>query len=285
MMTHKILKSGVLAVIIGTFCFASNATAQVLMSYTKPYKEVQLAISQPGTIYRLNVELGDRVTTDDVIAELDNRVLHASRKLAALRESSRAEIDAAKAGAELAKRRWQNIKLVHKNGHASVTEFESVRLESDRAQAELQLALEKIDEARVDIERIEAEIEQRIARSPIDGIVTQLPTDPGEYISSSEPSVATIVQIDKLRASFHLSTAQALQLTLGSRANLILTLSDQHQTIEAKIQYISSVTESDSDTVQVDVVIDNAKEKIRSGLPCEFVMPLTSFAKRKQTVR
>ena len=265
--------------------FACGVQAQVLTSYTRPYKEIDLAISQPGTIRALNVELGDRVRVGEVISELDNRALEAAKKLALLRESSRAEIDAAKAGAELAKRRWLNIKRVHEDGHASVTEFESVRLEWDRAQAELQLAVEKIDQARVEIERIEAEIEQRLARSPIAGVVTKLPTDPGEYISSSEPSVATIVQIDKLRASFHLTTTQALELTPGNRVDLILIVGDQKEKIGGLIEYISSVTDSDSDTVRMDIVIDNPDGQVRCGVPCQLLMSAALIANQEQRTR
>ena len=47
------------------------------------------------------------------------------------------------------------------------------------------------------LDQIDAELQQKVIRSTIDGVVIEVHRRPGEYLSSSESKLATVVQLDK----------------------------------------------------------------------------------------
>ena len=103
-------------------------------------------------------------------------------------------------------------------------------------------------------------------RSPIDGVVSEVFREVGEAFVASDPRVATIVQLKKLRARFSASPGLAAKFAPGQTVSLLVT--DAQQIVVGEVELIAPVIDARSGTVQVVIVIDNPDERIRSGARC-----------------
>jgi RND family efflux transporter MFP subunit len=259
----------------GTLFWQPGTTAaQVLQAFTEPIEHSELATSQSGTLFEIRVKLGESVRKGQIIASLDTRSLQASLKTAQLRAATTAEVTAAQAKQRQAQLQLEKLKSVIEKGHATQFELEKAEIELVVAESELELAQEKHAEHQADVERIQAEIEQRITRSPFDGTITQIHLALGEFASSANPNIATVVRLDRLRVKFYLATADARRLT----ASQTVPVDVDGVPAEGEIEFLSPVTDPKSGLVRVDVLIDNPRGTYRAGLPCRLAIanPTTS---------
>ena len=246
-----------------------SAISQITRAFAEPFEKRLVAAIQPDVVALLKVKEGSQVKAGDVLAELDNQVLKQSLRIAELRSESNSAIAAAEASLKIRKRKLDKLVPLLQRGHANQAEIEVAQSEFEAAAAELSLAREKKRESQIEVQKISAEIERRIIRSPIDGVVTQIHCKPGEYIASSERQLATVVNLDKLRIRFYLLAASAAKLRVSEKVDILY--GQDKRRIIATIEYVSAVTDPDSGTTRVDVLIDNSRRRLRSGTFCEWV--------------
>ncbi len=260
----------ILTSIVTSLTFALTAVsicnAQVTHSFTEPVDRRELAAAQPDIVGNVFIREGAKIEADQILAELDNRVLKQALKIAELRASSDSQIHSAKATFEITKRKYEKLRPMLENGHANPVEVEKARAEFASAAAELQLAKEKKQEYGFEVEQIRAEIETRVIRSPFPGVVTEIHFRPGEFIASNERQLVTVVRLDKLRARFYLLSETVEKLREGQKVRLLMG-SEQKPEVGV-IEFVSPITDADSGTSRVDVLINNKNQKWRSGSVC-----------------
>lgn len=216
--------------------FAFTVRADV-PGYTEPYKTITVSAAEAGVIKELPVEEGTVVKQGQILARLDVAQLDA-------------ELDIAKIQAELQRTKVERLDELARSQRAAKEEL-------DRSRADL-----KIREA--EIRKIQAAIETRTMRSPVNGVVTEIKREPSEAVSMNSPHVLTVVQIDRLIVNLFLPQARAEKLKTGGSAPLLLGESSSRT--PATVEFISPVTDAASGTVRVKFVLDNTGGKLRSGV-------------------
>ena len=254
-----------IAVAIST-SLIGKAQAQVTRSFIEPVESRLVAATQPDVLTVLSVREGDKVSSGDVLAELDNSVLRKNLQIAQLRADSVSEIKSACANIKIAQKRFEKLTPMLEKGHANPAEVEKAKAEFESAEAELELAHEKKTEFELEVERIKAEIERNVIRSPIDGFVTEIHCRPGEYISTNDRKLVTVVRLDRLRVKFFLLDSTARELKAGQ--SIRVEVGHKREPVDGKIEFVSPVIDADSGTSRVDVVIENKDAAIRSGSVC-----------------
>lgn len=219
----------------------ATATAAEVPGYTEPYKTITVSSSEPGVIAEVLVEEGARVKKNQVLAKLDTA-------------QHEAELDIAQSNTELQKSKVAKLVEIARSQRIAQEELE-------RARTDL-----KVREA--EVRKIEAVIANRIMRSPVDGIVSEIKRDPSEAVSLASPHVLTVVQIDRLLVNLFLSPARASRLKVGDQVNL--TLGETAQKAVGTVEFVSPVTDAASGTVRVKFVLDNAKGEYRSGTTAQL---------------
>ena len=247
--TTFITRPGVLLV-FGLWPFAFSARLAVLLlllaplraddslGYVEPYRIITLSAAEPGVIAEVLVKEGDPAKKGQILAKLDTATLQA-------------ELEIAQAEAKLQATRKQRLDELATASRASPDELEKARADLTIKDAQ--------------VRKIQAMIETRLLRSPVDGLVNEIKRDPGEAVSLASPHVLTVVQIDKLTANLFLPPACALALKPGGTATLLL---DDREKIPATIEFISPITDPASGTVRVKFIIENAAGQLRSGVRC-----------------
>jgi RND family efflux transporter MFP subunit len=240
---------------------------QTLQGFTEPYETVLVAAPEPGIIDSIAVREGDPVAEGQVIASLDSQVLQASLATAKARAEAHGKLAAAEAASDLQQRRVRKFQSLRQQGHASPEELEQAETELAIAEANLVAAREELRLHELEAHRIRVGIERRVIRSPLDGVVLHIHKNVGESVAAGDTQVATVVQLTALRVTLYLPTEQARHLSPGGT----IPLKTADGAVAAgQIEFVSPVTDSESGTVRVVAVIDNAQGRYRSGVRCEL---------------
>ena len=261
---------------LAVFCNGSYAVAQrstdthrITKSFTEPFEKSIAASAETGIIVQSKVKEGDRVQVGDILAKINQSVLVASLKIAKARAESTARFDAAKSQVELVASQLEAVRSLVEDGHTNKYEVQQKEAEYQTAYAEFRSAQDEMGLNRLEVGRIEAQIEDRVIRSPIDGFVTEIHKQLGENVSNNEPTYATIVRVDELKARFYLDSQTLNDLKPGDRVSI--SVGKARSKTPAKVIYVSPIIDSDSGLGRLDVMIDNHDLSIKSGTICHWM--------------
>lgn len=134
-----------------------------------------------GKVVKRRVEVGQRVRSGDVIAELDAED-YALAVAAAVNQRQAAAVDADQAAADAG--RWTKLAA---QGFSSQTEAERYRSRADAAR-------ERVDQARRQVDLARNRVAYAVLRAPFDGVVTALRVEPGQVVGEGQP-VATLAAL------------------------------------------------------------------------------------------
>ena len=255
----------VLVVVYGSLC-SGVALAATVEGFAEPYRKIDLAPPEPGLIATLDVREGDRVTKDQVLATLDRELLMVGLEIAKAGKDAHGRLEAASTERDLRSSRLSKLQELHQRGHATEEEIERARGDLKLAEANVLAEQENQTVDALEYKKTETMIERRSLRSPIDGVVTRVYKEEKEFVSTSSPTVLTVVQLDPLRITFSVPTHQAVGLKVGEKAPLII--SETGAKAEGTIELVSPVTDAESGTVRVKVLLDNREGAHRAGLRC-----------------
>ncbi len=204
----------------------------------------------------------------DLLVSLNTQVLQSGRLIAAAKAESTTRLQALRIESQLSRQRFEKLEALQQDGAGSIEETERAKADASVADLEVGAAGGELRLRKLELDEIDARIAQRQLRSPINGIVTEVKKEIGEYVSLQEPHVATVVQLDRLRVTFYVPTETAATLTGGG--TVTLSFPDSGESCHATIHYVGVVTEADSGRVRVDVAIDNPTGRYRSGVLCQL---------------
>lgn len=264
-------KLAILVTLIALLCSSASAqsdnnTGSITRSFTEPIEQSVAASAEVGIVMMAAVKEGDRVSVGDVLASINHKVLRKSLAIAKARAESTARLDAATSQLEMAKSQLTAVRDLVSGGHTNKFEVEQRTAAHETAVAEYRAAEDELKLNQLEVLRIEAQIEDRIITSPIDGFVTEIHKQPGENVSNTEPQYATIVKVDQLKVRFYQDVDTLSGLRKGD--NVTIQIGRRKTQKQAVITYVSPIIDPDSGLGRVDVVIDNADFGIKSGVIC-----------------
>ena len=252
---------------------------RITRSFTEPIEQSTIATAVPGVIQQIVITEGQRVKKGDQLAVINHGVLLAEKKIAIARSNFVAEVAAARANLKIKRERKENVESLLSTGHVNQYELDELKSECEQAQAEFHAAENSQKINLLQIEKIQAEINDRFIQSPISGFVTEIHKQIGEHVSASDPEFATVVRVDQLKVRFYLDELALSELQVGTQVNVLLGVNRTPRT--AEVIFVSPTIDPDSGTGRVHVKVDNEDLKIRSGTVCHWlsVVPNTETAK------
>ncbi|MFV2067563.1 MAG: efflux RND transporter periplasmic adaptor subunit, partial [Pirellulales bacterium] len=226
-----------------------------------------------GIIAAIDVHEGDSVERGDVVAVLDQDVLDALLAIADQSMRAQGTLDSATAELALAQHRLKKLQLLRVQGNASQDEIERTRADVAIAEARVRSATEERLIRKLEYRKIQAQVERRTLRAPIDGVVLDIKKDIGEYVAPNDPHVLTLVQLDPLLATFSIAAQQASGLSEGqaitvSLADALMESTAVPVAMEGTVEFVAPVTSAESGTVRVKIRIPNPDGEYRAGERC-----------------
>jgi len=200
------------------------------------------------------------------LARLNEDVHAASLGMAEEKIGGKGRLNSAVAELKMQQERFQKLLGLFQRGNAS-------RIEVDRAKTQLDIATANVeavqDDGRIAVyehKRALAQLELRRLRSPIDGVVTRIHKDPGEFVSPNDPVVLSIVQLNPLKAIFPVPQRKARQLSSGQQIDV--QVGRDRVLASGVVEFVSPTTDAQSGTCRVTIKIDNSDGQLQSGDTC-----------------
>ena len=263
-----------LAAVCGLAMALSVTTAQAQLNYTgnlsgftEPFKRIELSSDESGAIAEMRVAEGDSVTAGQVVAQLDPRVQQLKAEIARQLASSQSAIQAAEATLEKRRSILSRLRKLAEKGHASDSEIIRAEMELAIAEAKLLSAQEEQVVREMEHRRALVELERRSIRAPVDGTVAEVHRREGEFLSPLHPEVITIVQLDRLLATFAVPSSSAAHFQPGH--SVVIQMGSGRK-VNATVHRLSVEEDAGSGTVEVKFLIDNSEGHIRSGEACSL---------------
>lgn len=246
--------------------FAQNED-YAIEGFIEPFRKIELSSDETGAISEMLVEEGDSVQQGDVIAKLDSRVQEIQLEIASKVANSTSQQRAA--GNTLKKRRAiaQRLDQLKQQGHASTSEIVRSDLEMSIAEANYYNTVEEAAVREVEMRRAQVQLERRTIKAPFNGFIAKIARREGEFLSPLHPEVCTLIQVDKLLATFNVDSKEASGFHVGESYELRLS---DGSTIQAQVHSVGVEINPQSGTVEIKFVINNEDYKIRSGEGCSL---------------
>lgn len=275
----------VLAVFLVCVCMPAILYAQSvsldrsgISGFTEPYRSIEVAANEMGTISKVEVVEGQTIQAGAILARLNDDVHTASVGMAREKLDSKGRLHSAQAELNVQQDRYLKLVGLFQRQNAS-------QIEVDRAQSQLEVAKANLESVQDDFrissfeyKRAVAQLEMRRLRSPIDGVVTRIHKDSGEFVSASDPVVVSVVQLNPLKVTF--SVPQSMTRRLSSGLHIDLEMGNDRSSAAGVVEFVSPTTDAQSGTRRVTIRIDNSDQLWQSGDVC--VLPDSELSDSNQ---
>ena len=217
----------------------------VAQGQAEPNRTVTVRAETMGQIAEILADEGSTVAVGDIIARLEanDRMARVERAKARVREQESA---------------YEASQMLGKKGYHT-------QRQSDQTYSSLQTAKHELEEAMVELERLEI-------KAPFEGAVLSAPIELGAYVDVNG-EVATIVDNDPLVVSVQITQQDITDLRVGQEASLTFATG---QEAEGKIRYIAARADEGTRTFRVEVELPNPNGTIPSGISAEAKIPTGS---------
>jgi RND family efflux transporter MFP subunit len=231
-------------------------------------QQVEIRSPVEAVIESVLVQRGDFVKKGQVIATMESGPERAALELARSRASMQGELKAAEARLELAQKKMLRAEELYKQNFVSVNA-------RDEAQAEYQLALEQLRQARenqklaqLEVDRSSQVLALRTIRSPLSGVVVDVLQKAGEFSSTNlKDPIVKLAEIDPLHVEVILPVALYGKIKVGQRA-LIMPEQPVGGRYDATVKVVDRVIDAASGTFGVRLELPNRRREIPAGARC-----------------
>lgn len=249
---------------------AVPVSAAEIEGFTEPFRDLEVASTDVGIVSIINVKEGDRVQKDQILGTLDQSLLNATLEIADRSRNAKGRVNSAQADVRLRTERGEKLIMLLERKHATQEEVDRSVVEKEVSEAQLLAVEEELLIRGLEYDRIQVQLEQRNVRSPIDGVVIKVHRDVGEFVSSNDPVIATVVQLDPLIATYSVPSVLSHELKANVEVNMYV--GEARVPAKGVVDYIAPVIDAQSGTILIKVRVPNANNVYRSGEKCLLVV-------------
>ncbi|MBN2418271.1 MAG: efflux RND transporter periplasmic adaptor subunit, partial [Deltaproteobacteria bacterium] len=247
--------------------------------------EFVIAPKIAGRVELLNVDIGDTIKRNQLVAKLDDAeyrqaVLLAEADLAV----AKANLIEAKSAYEIAERELKRISELLREGLASDSEYDSAKADQLAKQARLAVSEAQVKRADASLEtaRIRqgyTEITAGWTGGDDNRTVGERFVNEGGMVSANTP-LLSIVELDPILGVIYVSEKDYVYLKTGQRAFLT---TDAHpgETFEGSISRIAPVFRQATRQARVELTIENHELRLKPGM---FIRTTIVFEKRENAL-
>jgi len=215
------------------------------------YQEVEISSEISGKIKKIHCEIGDKVSQNEVLAEIDDefREISLQKKRALLRKA-----EASKAKAQKDSKKSKNLL---KEGVISDSDSDGTILDQQLANAELSLA-------RSEVKAAEKELRDTRIKAPFNGKIALKNVTLGKLVTPGQ-SIFTLVDIHKIKIVVHVSELDIAKIATKNKAEIVLD-SLGGDTFQGHVATIGLKAADSTRTFPVEILVDNPDEKLLPGM-------------------
>lgn len=260
--------------------------------------EIIVSARAMGELVQLDLEEGDLLEKDEVVAVIDTVELSLSRKLllqqkkatGAQLESIHSEIDVAKQRLQNSLVDQQRIQNLYRQGAATRKQLDDInglvdvnRKQIDAIQSRESAIRDQMTAVDIQVEQIEDRIDKCLVRNPARGTVLVKYAERGELATTGKP-IYKLADLERMKLKAYISGAQIPHVVIGQEVEVIIDDGEEEvRKLQGQVEWISSTAEFTPKTIQtreervnlvyaIKVAVDN-DGSIKIGMPgeCNFV--------------
>lgn len=251
-----------------------------------PYQEIEMHAKVSGYVRKINVDIGDRVKTGQVLAVLEVPELMAQLQGAGAgvrhsqQEVERAQNEVARNQAQYAALHANAVRLEQANqsrpGLIAQQELDDAEAKDRASAAQVESAKSALSAARQQLEMSQATNTQASAMSdytrivaPFDGIVTWRYADTGALVqagtsNSNSAPVVKLAQVNVLRLRIPVPESLAAAVRVGQPADVAVHATGEHFT--GHVTRFTNALDRTTRTMQVEIDVPNESYKLQTGM-------------------
>ena len=237
----------------------------------KPRKVVQVGSPVFGVLSNILVDRATLVTKGQLVAKLDTSVEEAQLALDRFRAANTTATDAAKTDLAWNQRELARRQKIAGNMFSKANEIDEVTTKVDQDKISVQKGQTDQRTAELEAEKSAAQLNLKLIRSPVDGVVSEIKLEPGEFIYETTP-IMTIVQYDPLTIDLTLPAQRYRQVRPGTVVQVYLA-EPVNAAMSATVDVIDPVIDAASDTFRVRLLLSNPGNAIPAGVRCSAHFP------------
>jgi RND family efflux transporter MFP subunit len=262
---------------------SSGKSNLVLSGSIQAVTEAPVLARQSGYIKKRYVDIGDRVTQGQILAEIDAAELgqqveqaKASREQAkSALEQATANLEQGKTNADMAKitaERWKSLvqkgAVARQDADTYQSQYDSQRMSVQALEKAVAAAKSNIAVTEANLARL-GEVESYLTvRAPFAGVITQRNIDTGALVNEGSTLMFRIAQIDRVRAYISVPQADATAVKVGQTASLrIPDLPSEKFT--GTVTRTANSLDPNTRTLLAEVQVANGDGKLLPGMYAE----------------
>ena len=206
-----------------------------LTSVAMANRDVMVAAEESGVIRELYADRGDWVSTGDPIAKIDDRLLSA-------------QVDQARAAAELAQQTWVRRKRL----------WEEEQVGSEIAYLEAKFAAQQ---TAATLTGLEERLARTVVRAPFGGVLDERHVDVGTMVSPSDP-IGRLVDLNPIKVFAGVPERYAADIRVGGQAQMTFEALG-NDVFRAAIRYVGATVNPRNRTFAIEVQLPNPNGEIK----------------------
>lgn len=267
---------------------------------TQPRRAVSLRSRTEGQLLSLSVDVGDRVSQEQPVGQIDDTLLQAflnqaeAELLSRQSEVARAEAEVSRARSQVEQERLNlqqaevdaiRLQDLFEQGAVSRQEAELAQTAAETAAQALRTAQEQVRtnaqavevaQARVSAqEEVILEAEERLSFAgifaPLSGVVVERAMEPGDLVQPGD-LILQIGDFSEVVVEVQLSDLNLAQVSLGQTVQVSLDAFPD-QSLQGRITQISPAADPSSGLVPIEISIPNPQGRFGSGLLARVRIP------------
>lgn len=223
----------------------------------EPVEKATIVPDISGKLWKIYVDVGERVKKGQVLAELDHR--HIDLQL----EQAKAGFEVAKANLEDAKTNYLRMEKLYRENAISSQQFEKVKLAYEAAQAQFQQA-----QAALNLAQYQRDVS--IMKAPFDGVIVERLAEEGDVINpmmgsfGSRGGVLVLMNFSKIKVDLDVSEKDIAQVKKGQRAYLEIS-SYPGRRFMGEVTIVNLAADAMTKTFKVRAEFDNPDLLLKPG--------------------
>jgi RND family efflux transporter MFP subunit len=223
-----------------------------------------------GRLVRLEVDLGDRVEQDQVIARLDDdEYVQELEQARAELEVARAGLAEAQSASDARERQYDRIRQLREQRVASQQELDAAEAEAKAQRARVRLALAQVAQRDAALRAAEVRLAYTTIRATWQGddpsrVVGERFVDEGTTISANTP-IVSVLDIERLVAGVFVAERDYPRLSIGQTATVMVDAFPE-RTFPATILRIAPLFREASRQARVELDVPNPDGLLKPGM-------------------
>jgi RND family efflux transporter MFP subunit len=246
--------------------FCDALLARTVTGLVYPLHDITLSAGVAGVVMQRLVEPGHRVHADQVLLTLDDRVqaIESTRRKVIFEDQS--EIVSIRERTRILSTLLEDSRVVYKQT-GSVSKDELLRLEAEyvSARGRLEQLIEQKKRERLEYDSAERERLLRHITAPVNGIVTKVIPQVGEWAKPGDP-IALLVDASTAVLHVAIPHQELGTLKVGSSQTIALETAGGGSHVVGRITFISPVADPASGLVELRITFPNRQLTVKPGI-------------------